>query len=69
MASADTLATHFREVMGRPTKELYFVAGLLLINATTMCCFFDTKTRPSTGLPGPPIYFFGAIFIASIRWQ
>jgi hypothetical protein len=28
---ADTLATHFHEVLGRPTKELYSVAGLLLI--------------------------------------
>lgn len=26
---ADTLATHFHEVMGRPTKELYSIAGLL----------------------------------------
>ena len=26
---ADTLATHFHEVLGRPTKELYFVAGLI----------------------------------------
>lgn len=27
----DALAAHFHEVMGRPTKELYSVAGLLLI--------------------------------------
>ena len=28
---ADALASHFHEFMGRPTKELYSVAGLLLI--------------------------------------
>ncbi len=28
---AESLASHFHEVMGRPTKELYSVAGLLLI--------------------------------------
>lgn len=28
---ADALAAHFHDVMGRPTKELYSVAGLLLI--------------------------------------
>jgi hypothetical protein len=28
---ADALAAHFLEVMGRPIKELYSVAGLLLI--------------------------------------
>ena len=31
MMPADSLASHFHEVMGRPTKELYSVAGLLLI--------------------------------------
>ena len=28
---ADALAAHFHDVIGRPTKELYSVAGLLLI--------------------------------------
>ena len=28
---ADALAAHFHDVMGRPAKELYSVAGLLLI--------------------------------------
>ena len=28
---ANALAAHFHDVMGRPTKELYSVAGLLLI--------------------------------------
>ena len=31
MMPANALSTHFHEVMGRPTKELYSVAGLLLI--------------------------------------
>lgn len=31
MMPADSLASHFHEVMGRPTKKLYSVAGLLLI--------------------------------------
>lgn len=38
---------------------------------TTQCRHFKDEcvVYRSTGLPGPPIYFFGAILIASIRWQ
>lgn len=55
---ADTLATHFHEVLGRPTKELYSVAGLLLIKEfmdwtnerAADCYMFDVSVQYALNL-------------------